>query len=81
MAPRQMPKKNQPIFPLFVPIKVRPVHHFLYNHHLMFFLSINSLPIIMCDPTIEDPTTRNENEIIRSSKKVFQIDKLLACHG
>jgi hypothetical protein len=35
----------------------------------------------MCDPTIEDPTTGNENEIIRSSKKVFQINKLFACHG
>jgi hypothetical protein len=37
----------------------------------------------MCDSTIEDPTMGNPKKmkVYEGAKKVFEIDRLLVCHG
>jgi hypothetical protein len=66
MAPLQMPKTNQPIFPQGATSSPSPSQSPPY-----IVLSINRLPIIMCDSTIEDPTMGNPKKMKLYKEAIF----------
>jgi hypothetical protein len=72
MAPLQMPKKNQPIFPLFVPIKVRLVHHLPHNHHLMFFCLLIAYPSSCVIQLLKIQQQEMKMKLYEGAKKFFK---------